>query len=127
LLSDQANFFVHYQGIVNHPGGAFQMREQDDDVTDGLWVFIQNKIGSTNTNDLFLEVHNLTFVPDKTADAPSINIPAGPVPIEIIVVRCAQQIRDMDIELKLNGGAYQLVGNAPTTSTINDTLFPPAL
>ena len=127
LLSDQANFFVHYQGIVNHPGGAFQMREQDDDVTDGLWVFIQNKIGSTNTNDLFLEVHNLTFVPDKTADAPSASVPAGPVPIEIIVVRCAQQIRDMDIELKLSGGAYQLVGNAPTTSTINDTLFPPAL
>lgn len=126
-LSDQSNFFVHYQGIVNHPGGAFQMREQDDDVTDGLWVFIQNKVGSTNTNDLFLEVHNLTFVPDKTADAPSSNVPAGPVPIEIIVVRCAQQIRDMDIELRLNGGPYQLVGNAPTASTINDTLFPPAL
>jgi len=126
-LTDQFNFFVQYQGIVNHPGGAFQMREQDDDVTDGLWVFIQDKVGSTNTNDLFLEVHNLTFVPDKTPDAPSSNLAAGPVPIEIIVVRCAQQVRNMDIELKLGSGAYQLVGNAPTTSTINDTLFPPAL
>ncbi len=126
-LSDQANFFVHYQGTVNHPGGVFQMREQDDDVSDGLWVFIEGKVGSTTPGDLFLEVHNLTLVPDETTDEPMKTIPAGPVPIEIMAVRCAKTVRAMDIQIRLNGGAYQAVGAAPTSSLINDTLFPPAL
>lgn len=127
LLSDQANFFVHYQGTINHPGGAFQIRENDDEVADGIWAFATAaQVGSKNTNDLFLEVHSLATA-DLTADAPSKTLAAGPVEIEIIVLRCAQQIKDIDIELKLNGGAYQLVGNVSSNPTINDTLFPPAL
>lgn len=126
LLSDQAYFFVHYQATINHPGGAFQMRENNDEVADGIWAFIQDKVGSSNTNDLFLEVHSLA-TPDKTPDEPSSNIPAGPVPVEIMVLRCNQTIKDIDIELKLNGAAYQLVGNVSSNPTVNDTLFPPAL
>lgn len=122
-LSDQANFLVHYQGVVHHPGGAFQVREQNDVVEDGIWVFIGNNVG---TGSYFLEVHGFAF-PDGTADDPSTNLPAGDVPIEIIVARCAKQISDIDAEIRLAGGSYQLVGNAPTAPTINDTLFPPAL
>jgi hypothetical protein len=127
LLSDQANFFVHYQGRINHPGGAFQIRENNDEVADGIWAFATTaQVGSKNVNDLFLEVHSLA-TPDLTGDTPSKTLAAGPVDIEIIVLRCAQQIKDIDIELRLNGGAYQLVGNVSSSPTINDTLFPPAL
>lgn len=122
-LSDQANFLVHYQGVVRHPGGAFQVREQNDVVEDGIWVFIGNNVG---TGTFFLEVHGFIF-PDGTADEPSTNLPAGDIPIEIIVARCAKQISDIDAEIRLAGGSYQLIGNAPTTPTVNDTLFPPAL
>ncbi|MFO0575938.1 MAG: hypothetical protein U1A78_18215 [Polyangia bacterium] len=122
-LSDQANFLVHYQGVVHHPGGALQLREQNDVVEDGIWVFLDKNVGS---GTFFLEVHGFVF-PDGTADEPSTNLPAGDIPIEIIVARCAKQISDIDVEMKLAGGSYQLVGNAPTGSTISDTLFPPAL
>jgi hypothetical protein len=122
-LSDQANFLVHYQGVVRHPGGAFQVREQNDVVEDGIWVFIGNNVG---TGTFFLEVHGFVF-PDGTSDEPSTNLPAGDIPIEIIVARCAKQISDIDAEIRLGGGSYQLIGNAPTTPTVNDTLFPPAL
>lgn len=126
LLSDQANFFVHYQGTINHPGGAFQITEDDDEVADGIWAFIENKVGSSNPSDLFLEVHSLA-IPDKTVDAPSTTPAAGLVPIEIIVLRCNKTIKDIDIKLRLNGGAYQHVGNVSSNPTIDDTLFPPAL
>ena len=122
-LSDQANFLVHYQGVVHHPGGALQLREQNDVVEDGVWVFVDKNVGS---GTFFLEVHGFVF-PDGTTDEPSTNLPAGDIPIEIIVARCAKQISDIDVEMKLGGGSYQLVGNAPTGSTISDTLFPPAL
>jgi hypothetical protein len=122
-LSDQANFLVHYQGVVRHPGGAFQMRELNDSVEDGIWVFVGSNIG---TNTFFLEVHGFVF-PDGTSDEPQTNLPAGDVPIEIIVARCAKQIVDVDVEIRLAGGSYQLVGNAPTTPNLSDTIFPPAL
>lgn len=124
-LSDQSNFFVHYQGVINHPGGNFQVREQDDSVEDGVWVFIGDKVGSSNTNDLFLEVQGFVTA-DKTPDAPSTNLAAGSIPIEIITVRCAKQIKDQDVEIKLGSGNYQLIGNAPSTPSINNTLFPAA-
>jgi hypothetical protein len=126
LLTDQAYFFVHYLGAINHPGGAFQMREQNDEVADGIWAFIQDNVGKSNTNQMFLEVHSLA-TPDKTLDEPSINLPAGPVPVEIMVLRCQQPLKDIDVELRLNGAPYRLVGNVSSSPTIDDTLFPPAL
>ena len=102
------------------------MQEQNDSVEDGVWVFLGDKVGSSNTNDLFLEVQGF-LTPDKTGNTPSTTLAAGPVPIEIITVRCAKQIEDMDVELKLGSGPYQLVGNAPSSPTVNTTLFPAAL
>jgi len=31
------------------------------------------------------------------------------------------------VQIKLGGGAFQLVGNAPSTPQFDDVLFPPAL
>ncbi|MCS6913639.1 MAG: zinc dependent phospholipase C family protein [Myxococcales bacterium] len=125
-LSDQFNFFVTYRGRIHHPGGPFQMRELDDSVEDGVWVFLGDKVGSNSTADLFLEVHGFIWR-DTTPDEPSIHVPAGEVPIEIIVARCAKQIEDVDVQLRLANGTYRLVGDTPSTPEVNETLFPPAL
>lgn len=125
-MTDTFNFFVQYTGTITHPGGQFRMRERDDVVEDGLWAFLGQNVGSLNVNNLFLEVHSFA-TPDKTPDEPSINLAAGKIPVEIIVARCAQQIKPVHIEVAFGAGAYQLVGNAPSTPAIDDTLFPPAL
>jgi hypothetical protein len=125
-LSDSANFFVHYSGMIVHPGGAFAMRERDDVVEDGVWSFIGPQVGSILTTDLFLEVHGFPY-PDKTVDAPSRIIPAGKVPIEVIVARCAKQIAPIHVEFSFGGGSFALLAGARNEPIINDTLFPPAL
>lgn len=125
-LSDQYNFVVTYRGVVKHPGGALQVRELNDVVEDGLWIFIGDKVGSNNTSDLLLEVHGFVWA-DLTPDAPSVTLPAGDIPIEVILVRCAKAISDVDVQIRLAGGSYQLVGDAPTRPDLSDSLFPPAL
>lgn len=124
-LSDTFNFFVTYTGTVAHPGGAVKMREQDDSVEDAVWAFLNDKVGSSNVGDLFLEVQGFAW-PDKTEDAPSATFPAGDLPIEAILVRCTEAIKDVDIQIDLGDG-WQLVGDAPTQPVINTQLFPPAL
>jgi hypothetical protein len=123
-LSAAANFVVHYTGTVEHPGGTLTLRELDDSVTDALWVFLGTGVGSSNPSDLFLEVQG-SLAPDRTSDAPSANFAPGNVPIEVIVVRCASAIDDVDAQLRFGAQAYQLVGNAPSDPLLNDTLFPP--
>jgi hypothetical protein len=125
-LSDTFNFFVRYTGFVVHPGGDLVMRERDDTVEDGLWAFLGPQVNSLNVNDLFLEVHGFVFA-DKTPDAPRRTLPAGKVPVEIILVRCAKPISPVHVELAFGAGAFSLVGAAPTEPEINNTLFPPAL
>ena len=125
-LSDTFNFFVQYTGTITVPGGQFRMRERNDVVEDGVWAFLGSNVGSLNVNDLFLEVHGFA-TPDKTPDEPSTSFAAGKVPIEIIVARCAQQIKPVHVEIAFGGGAYNLVGNVPSTPAIDDALFPPAL
>jgi hypothetical protein len=101
------------------------MREFDDDVKDVVWSFLGPDVGSNLTSDLFLEVHG--HIPaDITADEPSGFFAAGPLPAEIVILRCNQQIQDIDVQID-TGGGWQLVGNASTTPQIDDTLFPPAL
>ncbi|HRI11230.1 MAG TPA: hypothetical protein PKW35_25605, partial [Nannocystaceae bacterium] len=124
-LTDTFNFFVTYTGTVGHPGGDLAMREGDDSVEDALWVFLGDKVGSENENDLFLEVQGFAW-PDKTADAPSASFPAGDLPFEAILVRCTEAIKDVDVDIDLGGG-WKTVGDAPTKPVINDDLFPPAL
>ena len=45
-LSDQFNFVVRYTGTIDHPGGSFVVREDDDRVEDVVWVFMEDKVGS---------------------------------------------------------------------------------
>lgn len=125
-MSDTFNFFVQYTGTIKHPGGQLRMRERNDVVEDGLWVFLGSGVGSLNVNDLFLEVHGFV-TPDKTPDVPSATAAAGNIPIEIIVARCAQQIKPVHVEISYGAGAFNLVGDVDSTPAINDTLFPPAL
>ncbi len=125
-LSDTFNFFVTYTGTVSHPGGELEMREGDDSVEDAVWVFLDDKVGSDNTDDLFLEVHGFAW-PDKTPDEPSGNFPAGDLPFEAILVRCTEAIKDVEVEIRLPNDDWMLVGDVDTTPVINEELFPPAL
>lgn len=127
LLSDQANFIVRYVGRIKHPGGVFKLRERDDDVMDAVWAFLGSKANvSLSVADLFLEVHGKASA-DSTADEPATTLSAGEVPVEIFVLRCASKIQQTDVEVSLGGGAWQLVGNAPSVPLIDATLFPPVL
>jgi hypothetical protein len=125
-MSDQFNFVVTYTGKVKHPGGLLKMKELNDVVEDGVWVFLGGKVGSSLKSDLFLEVHGFAWA-DSTPDEPSQSFAAGDLPIEIIVARCAKAISNVDVMISLNGGPFTLVGNAPTLPEINDKLFPPGL
>ncbi|MBK7402171.1 MAG: hypothetical protein IPJ34_39510 [Myxococcales bacterium] len=127
-LSDQFNFLVRYIGTIKHSGGAFSMRELNDDVEGALWAFVGPKVGSSALSDLFLEVHSKAAA-DSTADEPATTFAAGDVPVEILVLRCAKTLvsNQYDVQIKLGAGAFQLVGNAPSTPQFDDTLFPPAL
>jgi hypothetical protein len=125
-LTNKFNFFVRYTGAVVSPGGELRMRELDDTVEDGLWAFLASKVGSKNTADLFLEVHGFVWA-DSTPDEVAATVASGDIPIEIILVRCANQIDDVDVQIGLGTGPFQLVGDTPSKPAIDDTLFPPAL
>ena len=125
-LSDTFNFVVTYEGTLAHPGGAFAMREADDSVEDALWVFLNDKVGSDNQADLFLEVHGFVW-PDSTPDEPSVDLAAGDVPFQVILVRCTEPILDVDPEIRVGGGSWQAADQATYAPRIDDVLFPPAL
>ena len=125
-LSDQFNFMVTFLGDFDHPGGTLSLREADDSVEDGIWAFIGNGVGSSNTNDIFLEVHGFLWPPDLTADEPSVNLSAGLHPIEFILMRCTEQIIAVDPQFSINGNPWALVADAPISPVINTDLFPPA-
>jgi hypothetical protein len=126
-LTDQANFIVRYFGKVKHPGGTVKMREFDDDVKDAVWAFLGAKAGvGLAVSDLFLEVHGKAAA-DSTADEPTGTAVAGDMAIEVFVLRCATKIQQVDVQISLGGGAWQLVGVAPTVPNIDDATFPPVL
>jgi hypothetical protein len=133
MLSDQFNFVVRFTGTIQHPGGTFGMQEEDDAVEDAVWAFVGDDVGSDRTEDLFLEVHGWAG-PDATDDTVERSIPAGDVPVEIILIRCNEAYfsggfvgdRPMEAQMSLGGGGYRAVGEQPSTSEINTTFFPPA-
>jgi hypothetical protein len=90
LRTDQFYFTVRYLGVVDHPGGTFQMREEDDAVEDIVWSFVGDAVGSPVRDDMFLEVHHYVWA-DYTSDEPSVSLTAGDVPVEIIIMRCRDQ------------------------------------
>lgn len=124
-LSDTFNFFVTYTGAVQHPGGALDMREADDSVEDAVWVFLGDKAGVGGEDDLFLEVQGFAW-PDATSDEPGTDAPAGPVPIEAIVVRCTEKIKDVDVQIRQNADWLPL-GAVASESPLDEEWFPPAL
>lgn len=126
MLSDQFNFIVRYTGTVSHPGGALAMRESDDSVEDAVWVFLDGEVGASSTADLFLEVHGYA-TSDATGDEPSRTVAAGDVPIEIMLIRCSMQIREMRVQMRVAGGAWQNMADIPTLPIVDDTAFPPVL
>lgn len=126
VLSDTFNFFVTYTGTVTHPGGEIGMREGNDSVEDAVWTFLGDKAGTGYDMDLFLEVQGFIW-PDETADEPAAAFPAGDVPIEAIVVRCTENISDVDVEILVPPNDWTLVGDAATKPVINTDLFPPAI
>jgi hypothetical protein len=136
--TDQFYFTVRYSGVVEHPGGRFQMREADDLVEDGLWAFVDTDIGSDDICDLLLEVQNYftfdncnctdTFCDDATNDEPQLNFTAGDVPIEILFVRCMMPFEDQQrVEMRLGTGGYGSVADHSTRPVIDTVLFPPVL
>ena len=104
------------------------MREQDDDLEDAVWAFVDDQVGSSSVGDLFLEVHNWSN-PDATPDTVTRSIPAGDVPIEIVIVRCAMPFdgKDLRVEMNLAGAGWRLVGEQPSDPDLDDALFPPVL
>ena len=129
-LSDQFNFVVRYTGTIEHPGGRFVIREDDDRVEDVVWVFLEDKVGSSLVTDLTLEVHNWANFDATDNPVEVLPVPtAGSIPIEIMAVRCAMAFagKPLRVEINIADGGFMLVGDQPSTPAINDDLFPPAL
>jgi hypothetical protein len=125
-LSDQQNFFVYYTGTFVHPGGTFRMRELDDTVTDGAWAFLGPQVGSTQKQDLFLEVHSRLWA-DATYDVASRTMPAGKVPIELVVARCTSTVKTVTLEGQVDSGAWMTLDQFPLEPKLDATLLPAAL
>nr|QRN75772.1 Hypothetical protein MSR10575_88590 [Sandaracinus sp.] len=129
IRTDQFFFVVRYRGIVSHPGGRFQLREEDDTVEDAVWAFIGDDVGGTTIDDLFLEVHHFA-PPDETVDEPSLDLAAGDLPIEIIIPRCEMNFTgsgQVRVEPRLGTAPYRLLSEQPIRPVIDASLFPPVL
>ncbi|NCG22183.1 MAG: hypothetical protein GWP91_24470, partial [Rhodobacterales bacterium] len=116
------NWMVRYVGTVDHPGGEFSIRERNDSVEDGLWVWMDQDVG-TQTNRLFLEVHGFVFA-DSTADEPSESFDAGDLPIEVILVRCDNPIEDVQLQISSQGSNWSAAANAPSLPEVSPLWFP---
>jgi MYXO-CTERM domain-containing protein len=124
LVTDQSNFVVRYTGTVAAPSGTIRMREADDVVDGGLFVFAGANVGSTSISDLFLEAQFFTFIPDATDDEVSGTFAPGDVDFEAILWRCAGgDATDLQIDV---GAGYGPVSTAITSPIIDAALFPPA-
>jgi hypothetical protein len=125
-LSNQLNFTVRYTGVVHHTGGLLGAREADDDVEDGVWIYAGGAVGSSSQAQLLLEVHGFAW-PDATDDEAFRSFSTGDVPVEIVMVRCAEPMTEARVELKLGGGPWRRVGHTPTAPDFPADLFPPAI
>jgi hypothetical protein len=123
-VTDQSNFVVRYTGTVSTSSGTIRMRERDDDVDGGLFVFTGADVGSTSDSDLFLEVQFFSFIPDATSDEVTGSFAPGAVDFEAILWRCAGgEATDLEIDV---GGGFGPVSTSISAPIVDDTLFPPA-
>lgn len=126
-LTDQQNFFVYYTGSIVHPGGTFNLREYDDVVADGVWVFLgPTQVGSSLAADLFLEVHSRPWW-DTTYDVGTRTMAKGSVPFEVIVARCASTIKTVTLQGKVDAGPWKNIDQFPMTPVLDPKLLTPAL
>ena len=115
------NWMVRYTGTFQHPGGQLNVRERNDSVEDGIWVWLDDNVGA-QTNGLALEVHGFLW-PDATPDVGGGSYPAGDVPVEVLVVRCGAPIEDVELEVSVGAG-WISAGDVPATLEISETMFP---
>lgn len=126
-MTDQQNFFVHYSGVLAHPGGTFRMREADDVVADGLWSFVGSaQVGSNLSSNFFLEVTGRPWA-DGTVDEPARLIPASKVPFEVVIARCASTIKAITLQAKRDDGPWEGVEYLPTSPILDPALLTPVL
>ena len=104
-LTDRFNFIVTYRAIVQHPGGTLAFRETDDAVEDGLWVFLGDAAGVGGEEDYFFEVHGFYWW-DGTEGEPSIDLPPGPIAVEVMIARCTEPIETVSLEFSTAGGPW---------------------
>jgi len=123
-LDAATHYAVRYVGTIAYPGGMLALREADDSVEDGLWVWVGDDVGG-GFKDLFLEVHGLAF-PDATDDSPRRNFPAGPGPVEIIVVRCDDPLEPVDLQVSFADGPWRALAAPDSTPDVDAALFPPS-
>ncbi|MCO4743292.1 MAG: hypothetical protein KC912_00800 [Proteobacteria bacterium] len=119
------NWLVRYVGTIDHPGGTFSLRERNDSVEDGVWAWVGSGVGGS-TNNWFLEVHGF-FWADGTDDEPSRSFPAGPLDIEVLLVRCDQTLEDVSLEYSINGGSWTNAAQLQATPELPEEWFPEAL
>lgn len=105
------NFIVTYSGILNHPGGTLRIRESDDEVADGVWVFLGDDVGTGGEDEYFLEVNGFWWW-DGTTGEPETTLPAGPVEIEVMIARCTEPLDDVSFDISFDGGPWQPIENA---------------
>lgn len=124
-LDDRYNFVVTYRGTIDHPGGTLQVREADDQVEDGIWVFVGEHAGSGDADDALLAVNGF-YWPDGTVAEPSVELPAGPVAIEVIVARCTETIAPVELEYRFGDANWQALRRLEVLPVVATDDFPGA-
>lgn len=124
-LDDRYNFVVTYRGTLDHPGGTLQFREADDDVEDGIWVFLGEHAGTGTADDAHLAVNGFYWF-DGTEAEPTADLPAGPVEIEVIVMRCTETITPVTLEYAINGSIWRTLDRLDVRPPIHTDDFPGA-
>lgn len=121
-VQESSHFIVTYQATLDHPGGPLRVRESDDTVEDGLWVFVDSQAGVGGEDDLLLEVHGFYWW-DGTSNVGSIQLPPGPVNIEVIAARCGATIEHLQLEVGIDNGPWTPIDQVWTNPWMGDDQF----
>lgn len=88
-----------------------------------MWVFLGDAAGSGGGDDYFFEVNGF-YWPDGTWASPSINLPPGPLAVEVIIARCTETIEPVTMEFSLGGEPWMPAAATPVVPFITDADFP---
>ncbi len=123
LLDDRFNYVVTYRGAFVHPGGTLSIREADDSVEDGIWVFLGDEAGAGGEDEYFLEVHGFLWS-DGTSDEPSMSLQSGTYEIEVMIARCTEPIRPVLLQASINGSSWAPVDDLVLVPRLDQAAFP---